>query len=81
MYKKKEVLIWDLKEGNGLSFRYTPPMIINQPGHIIVSDFISYEQISKMLIDKSAQLKEEKLQSDNQKKLKIMQKRILSGLC
>lgn len=58
----------DLKEGNGLCFRYIPPMIINQPGHIIVSDFISYEQINKMLIDKSAQLKKEKIQSDNQKK-------------
>ncbi|MCI2086377.1 MAG: hypothetical protein LKJ98_06520 [Olsenella sp.] len=37
----------EAKEGESLVFRYAPPMMVSQPGHITVSDFKSYEQISE----------------------------------
>lgn len=58
----------NVDEGKGLTFKYTPPMIISQPGNIIVSDFISYNKINEDLQETSQQLKIEKNQSDKRKK-------------
>lgn len=36
-----------LAEGEALVFKYSPPMVVTQPGHITVSDFSSYEKIEQ----------------------------------
>ena len=58
----------NVEEGKGLTFKYTPPMIINQPGNIIVSDFVSYNKINEELEEQSKQLKIEKNQNEKTKK-------------
>lgn len=58
----------NINEGEGLTFKYTSPMIVSQPGNIIVSNFISYDKINKELQETSEQLKNEKNQSDKRKK-------------
>lgn len=56
----------DVKENKDLTFRYSSPMVITQPGHIVVADFISTEDIDKQINQKEATLKEEKRVSDMQ---------------
>lgn len=32
-------------DGDALVFKYAPPMVVSQPGHITVSNFVSYDKI------------------------------------
>ena len=38
---------FDIGENEALVFNYSPPMKTTQPGHIMVSDFTSYEEIEQ----------------------------------
>ena len=50
----------DIESGKDLTAQYTAPITINQPGHIVVSDFISLEQIDNQLKQRENALQEEK---------------------
>lgn len=63
----------NIKENEQLLLRYAPPMLINQPGNIIVSDFISMEQVDLIakeqenIITRDFDLEEEKKQQLEEK--------------
>lgn len=56
-----------VSDGEALTFKYNPPMIVTQPGHITVADFVSYEKIQEEVEITSKQLASQKKESDNQK--------------
>ncbi len=51
-------VIIDLREGEHLLIRYTPPMIANQPGHIIVEAYSAYAA------NAAAQQREQRIYND-----------------
>lgn len=64
----------DIKDDEKLAFKYTCPMTITQPGHIIVSDFISYDKIESELQNEDIILKNEK------KKMILRKKKLIEYL-
>ena len=49
----------ELKENECLVLKYSAPLVVNQPGHIIVSDFVSYQNIEHNLAKDNQKLTEE----------------------
>lgn len=41
-----------ISDGEKLLVKYSPPMIINQPGNIVISNFESYSQTQNLAIEK-----------------------------
>ncbi len=46
-------------EGETLVFRYSPPMMTDQPGHITMSEFTSYEDIESEVRDEEKTIEEQ----------------------
>ena len=53
-----------LAEGEAVVLRYAPPMIITQPGHITVSDFVSYDKIEQEVNASAQVMAQEKRAND-----------------
>ena len=53
-----------LADGEALVFRYSPPMVVTQPGHITVSDFVSYEKIESDISNSARAIAQEKRSND-----------------
>ena len=51
-------------DNEALVFNYSPPMKTNQPGHIAVSDFTSYEEIEKEVNDTATVIAKEKQEAE-----------------
>lgn len=45
-----------VEKGEDLLIKYSPPMLINQPGSIIVSEFKSYDQVENMALEKEQKI-------------------------
>lgn len=54
----------DVQENEKLTLKYTCPMTVTQPGHIIVSNFVSYDKIENEVKDEDLNLKNEKREND-----------------
>lgn len=63
----------DTSDGNDLLVKYSPPMLINQPGNILVSDYISSSQIDEMVEEKERKLSTE-FNEENQRKAELEEK-------
>lgn len=65
-----------VSDGDALVFKYAPPMVVTQPGHITVSNFISYDKIENdvraaaQIIAQEKRTNDEKIQQqeENMKK-------------
>ena len=55
-----------LADGEALVFKYAPPMVVTQPGHITISDFVSYDKIERE-VRASAQVIAQEKQANDQK--------------
>lgn len=55
-----------VEDGKDLTARYSAPMTIHQPGHIVISDFVSLTQIDNQIKQKEIVLREEKRANDLQ---------------
>jgi len=64
-----EVVV-EILSNQSLTFRYSAPMMLSQPGHIIMSDFTSIEDINKLVKEKEQALAKEKQENDNQARIK-----------
>lgn len=53
-----------LEDKEALVFRYAPPMVVTQPGHITVSDFVSYERIEREVTASAQVIAQEKRAND-----------------
>lgn len=51
----------EVEEGKSLIVKYSAPLMVNQPGNIMISDFVSFEQINRMVQEKENTLEEEKI--------------------
>ena len=51
----------EVEEGKSLIVKYSAPLMVNQPGNIMISDFVSFEQIDRMVQEKENTLEEEKI--------------------
>lgn len=63
----------NIKEGNDLLVQYSCPMIITQPGNIIVSDYKSEEQIANAILEREQKISNDQ-RIDEQKKQEIEEK-------
>lgn len=54
----------NVEENKDLTFRYSAPMLVTQPGHIVVADFISLVHIDEQLKRSESMLKQEKQAND-----------------
>lgn len=54
----------DVQEEKALTFRYSAPMMITQPGNIMVADFTSFHDIDKIVTEKERNLIIEKREND-----------------
>lgn len=55
-----------VEENKDLTLRYVAPMLVNQAGHIVVSDFVSIDQIERQLNVSEHDLSQQKRESDLQ---------------
>lgn len=62
-----------LAEGEVLVFKYSPPMVVTQPGHITVSDFSSYEKIERDVNSSAQVIAQEKRTNDE--KVRVQEKK------
>lgn len=46
----------DILEGEQLLIKYSPPMLINQPGNIVISNFESYLQAERLAFEKEQKI-------------------------
>lgn len=60
-FAESEITIGD---GDALVFKYSPPMVVTQPGHITISDFTSYEQIESEVSTSAQVMAREKREND-----------------
>ncbi len=63
----------DISAGNDILIKYSPPMLVNQPGNLIVSDYHSSSQVDSIVNDKDNKLAKD-LKIDVQKKTDIEEK-------
>ena len=56
----------NFEEDKDLVLRYSAPMVVSQPGHIVITDFISLQEIEEMVSQKETSLKAEKQTNDTQ---------------
>ena len=54
----------NVEEGKDLTLTYSPPMLITQPGYIVVADFISIYEINRQLEQREWQLRSERIAND-----------------
>ena len=54
----------NIEESKDLTLRYSAPMVITQPGHIVITDFTSLSDIDRQLEEKESTLREEKKAND-----------------
>jgi hypothetical protein len=52
-----------------LLIQYSSPLLVSQPGNIIVSEFKSYSQIEKIINEKETILSNEKYENERQQKI------------
>lgn len=55
-----------IEENKDLTLRYVAPMLVNQAGHIVVSDFISIDEINRQLNKSEYDLSQQKKENDLQ---------------
>ena len=63
----------NIVDGNDLLIKYSPPMLVNQPGNLVVSDYKSTTQIETIVEEKENRLKDE-YEVDEQKKAELREK-------
>ena len=56
----------EIEENKDLTLRYVAPMLVNQAGHIVVSDFVSIDEIKRQLIVSEHNLSQQKRENDLQ---------------
>lgn len=54
----------DVEDDKTLVLRYSAPMVITQSGHIVVTDFVSIDDINRQIDQKEAMLQAEKREND-----------------
>ena len=54
----------NLKDGETLVLKYSPPLVVTQPGHIVVSDFISYDHLNSEINASAQIIAQEKREND-----------------
>lgn len=57
-----------ISEGEHLTFTYSPPFVVTQPGNIMVADFVSYSEIEKNVKEKENKLTTENMISQEKKR-------------
>lgn len=53
-----------VSDGDALVFKYAPPMVVTQPGHITVSNFVSYDKIENEVATAAQIMAQEKRAND-----------------
>ena len=51
-------------DGDSLVFKYAAPLTISQPGHMVVSDFVSYEKLENEICSAASAMAREKRMND-----------------